>query len=60
MKILMKFKTPDAVSEGINSAGIESDSDEYDSLYEEICKICRYGEYVTIVYDTVTKQFSVQ
>ena len=61
MKILLTFKSPDAISEALADAGIyqRRQPDEYDELYSELAEFIRYGEYIDVEYDTETKQMSV-
>ena len=61
MKIQLTFKSPDALGEAIQDAGISrrTNPDEYDELYEELSAWVRYGEYLDVEYDTETKQMVV-
>ena len=61
MKIQLTFKSPDAISEAIQDAGISrrTQPDEYDEMYEELSEWTRYGEYLDVEYDTETKQMVI-
>lgn len=51
MKIRLTFKTPDAMSEALESV----DEDMQDSVKDLISSWVEYGEYLTVEFDTENK-----
>ena len=65
MKIRITFKTPDAVDDAINDLELDENLDEeaklevLDSVTEFINKFVKYGELITVEFDTEDKTATV-
>ena len=57
MKIKITFKNPDAISEALRDI---EDENQQEQLRDEIGAYVKYGEYVTLEFDTVTKEMTVK
>lgn len=58
MILTLNFKTPDVIYQALNDALIRN-KDIREELTEELELKIRYGEYLTVYYDTETKQLSL-
>ncbi len=67
MKFQVMFKTPDAVEYGLKSSGapedgmgnLDKDDEDVQACMKLASKFVRYGEYVTIEFDTSTQTATV-
>jgi hypothetical protein len=58
MQIAVTFKTPDAVDSALDAAGLEDEA-RLEAM-KFIDQYVRYGEYITVVFDTESKTVHVR
>jgi hypothetical protein len=61
MKIVIGFKTPDAVDDALKDVSEEGHlaEEDFDEIKKKLSKWIKWGEFVRLVYDTETDTISV-
>lgn len=58
MQVELRFKTPDVLVNAAEEAGLTPEQE--DQFRDEMTKYVKWGECVTLIWDTETKSFTVK